>query len=158
MTRRDGRRHFSKSQQKEILHQQGYRCAECGADLDLRATHFDHITPWAQKGPTVVSNGQALCSNCHSIKNHHENMEQIEPEEDEPSRNSGPFNIFGPSPFDPQPEKRSGKKANRSPSLFEPLSFEPPSFEPPRNPFEPEPKKKGKGRNRRPSSMFDFRF
>ena len=62
---RDSRRRFTVTQQKEILHRQKYLCDKCGDKLDLRATEFDHIAPWADEGKTIVSNGRALCSNCH---------------------------------------------------------------------------------------------
>ena len=158
MPRRDNRRHFSKSQQKEILYQQNSCCAECGNTLDLRATHFDHIVPWARGGETIVSNGQALCSNCHSIKDHKESLELVEPEKDEYPRDNELFNPFGPSPFDPEPERRPKRKGSHPSSAFEPPSFPDvfgsSSFA--RNPFEPEQKKKGKGRDKRPPWGFSF--
>jgi len=68
----------SRSQKNEILARQGNRCAKCLKDLDMRATHFDHIKEVYKGGKSTINNLQALCSNCHSIKTHNNNLKQVE--------------------------------------------------------------------------------
>ena len=78
---RDKRRAFTRTQQNEILAQQGMRCAgdHCGhAPLDPRAKHFHHMKAWADKGKTTVSNGAALCPKCHTLVEHQARLKKIE--------------------------------------------------------------------------------
>ena len=147
MARKDKRRNFTQSQKTEILLQQGHACARCGKDLrDPRIAKFDHIDPWADGGRTVVSNGQALCADCHSIKDHDDRFERVEPQERGYPQGPDPRDIFGFNPFGPEPKRKAGRSKREPPSIGDMLAF---------NPLEPNTKK-GKGRNRRPPSLFDI--
>lgn len=64
--RRDPWRRFKFASRRAVMTRAGGRCE---APLLLAwgrcqdpATEIDHIYPWSRGGPTVVSNGQALCS------------------------------------------------------------------------------------------------
>ena len=75
---RDKRRAFTKTQQADILYQQGNKCAICHKILDPRAIDFDHIKPWAASGKTIIRNGAALCPTCHRIKTHKSLVKKID--------------------------------------------------------------------------------
>ncbi|MFA6330358.1 MAG: HNH endonuclease [Candidatus Micrarchaeia archaeon] len=78
---RDPRRNFSQTQKNEIWDRQRGRCAgsHCEQSTLLRsATHYDHIIPWEIGGRTIVSNGQALCTTCHSLKTHKDRLKKID--------------------------------------------------------------------------------
>lgn len=49
----------------------GGRCADCGATL-AAGWHADHRRPWAQGGPTDVTNGAACCPPCNLKKGNHD--------------------------------------------------------------------------------------
>lgn len=63
--RRDQWRLFKLGARREVMERAGGRCeaqlfllwGRCGE----LATEADHIYPWSKGGPTIVSNGQALC-------------------------------------------------------------------------------------------------
>lgn len=63
--RRDPWRSFKYGARREVMERAGARCerhllllwGRCGKP----ATDADHIYPWSKGGPTIVSNGQALC-------------------------------------------------------------------------------------------------
>ena len=77
ITTKDGRhkrRSFTHTQKTHLWYSQDGKCKMCGIDLDLRTVKFDHIKRWSQLGMTYISNGQALCSTCHSIKTFDENL------------------------------------------------------------------------------------
>ncbi|MEM1563682.1 MAG: HNH endonuclease signature motif containing protein [Candidatus Bathyarchaeia archaeon] len=76
--KRDSRRAFTESQKKDILVRQKYRCARCHKLLDLRATHFHHVKPWASGGKTRTANGVALCSECHDKVHHEQRLKKLE--------------------------------------------------------------------------------
>ncbi|MCR8669998.1 HNH endonuclease [Agrococcus sp. HG114] len=64
-TRRDPWRGFKFAARETVLERAGRQCeaslllawGRCGAP----AVEVDHVVPWSRGGPTVVSNGQALC-------------------------------------------------------------------------------------------------
>lgn len=95
-TERDTRRSFTKTQKNQIWAQQNGKCAKCKKSLDPRTVEYDHKKGWADKGQTVVVNGQALCANCHKIKTHNSRLKKIEKK---PSKPKSPFgeSIFGSS-------------------------------------------------------------
>ena len=68
----------SKSQKNEVLARQKNKCARCKRHLDMRAVHFDHIKEVYKGGKSRVSNLQALCTNCHSIKTHEGRLKEKE--------------------------------------------------------------------------------
>ena len=41
-------------------------CSAPWCDAPIR--HIDHITPWADDGPTALTNGQGLCAQCNLEK------------------------------------------------------------------------------------------
>jgi hypothetical protein len=63
--RRDPWRGFKFAARRAVLDRAGGRCE--GALILMwgrcrgAATEVDHVYPWSRRGPTVVSNGQALC-------------------------------------------------------------------------------------------------
>ena len=78
---RDSRRSFNRTQQNEIWDNQHGKCAgsHCKHSRLLRsATHYDHIIPHEKGGRTEVSNGQALCATCHSIKTNKDRLEKVD--------------------------------------------------------------------------------
>ena len=44
----------------------------------MRAKHFDHVKEVYKDGKSRISNLQALCANCHSIKTHKEKLQKVE--------------------------------------------------------------------------------
>ena len=76
--KRDTRRAFTRTQKNEIWAQQNGNCAKCHDPLDPRAVEYDHKKGWADRGKTVVINGQALCSNCHKLKTHKQRLKEID--------------------------------------------------------------------------------
>jgi 5-methylcytosine-specific restriction endonuclease McrA len=74
---KDSRRSFTQSQKNEICDRQKNRCAKCKAHLLKAATHYDHIKPYSKNGKTEVNNGQALCSNCHSVKSNKDQLKKV---------------------------------------------------------------------------------
>ena len=52
----------------ELLGAARNKCRHCGTAIDLDTTHIDHIVPFSKGGMTVLSNLQALCSNCNLTK------------------------------------------------------------------------------------------
>ncbi|MCX6818524.1 MAG: HNH endonuclease [Candidatus Aenigmarchaeota archaeon] len=102
---RDTRRAFSQTQRNEIWDRQKGKCtgSHCGHKTLLRsATHYDHIIPWEKGGKTVVSNGQALCPTCHSVKSNKDRLKKV----DKKRGNKSNDNLFGGNLFGP-PSKRS---------------------------------------------------
>jgi hypothetical protein len=90
--KRDTRRTFTATQKKEILYQQGGKCAssECQhKKLDPRATHFHHEKPWGSGGRTIIANGRALCADCHEIASHRQRVKDVDKKR--PTRDSNPF-------------------------------------------------------------------
>lgn len=91
--KRDSRRSFTQTQKHEILKKQNYKCAKCGDKLDLISTHFHHKKPWAEGGRTVVSNGLALCTKCHSGATHKERLKKVDKKRTKRNRDN-PFPLF----------------------------------------------------------------
>ena len=102
--KRDTRRAFTQSQKSEIWDNQKGKCAgsHCGHRHLLRgATHYDHIIPWERGGRTVVSNGQALCATCHSMKSNKDTLKKVDKKRTKAS-SENPFGFKLPrsrSPF-----------------------------------------------------------
>lgn len=61
-------RSFSEIQKQEMLERQGYQCAKCSKQINMRNSHADHIYPFSAGGDTSVGNGQMLCKSCHREK------------------------------------------------------------------------------------------
>jgi nitrate/TMAO reductase-like tetraheme cytochrome c subunit len=85
---KDTRRTFTQTQKKEILAQQGFKCARCHRKLDV-AYHFHHAKAWAVGGETTVKNGRALCANCHERISHKERLKNVDTKRK--PKNSNPF-------------------------------------------------------------------
>ena len=70
--KRDPWRSFKYGARREVIERAGERCesqlvlmwGRCGE----AATDADHVYPWSKGGPTVVSNGQALCRSHNARK------------------------------------------------------------------------------------------
>lgn len=61
------RRLFSPRQRLILLLVSGGRCASCDKRLG-RLFHADHVQAYSDGGPTILSNGQALCAACNLTK------------------------------------------------------------------------------------------
>jgi hypothetical protein len=65
-SRRDPTRLFSRADKALILARAGHRCEHhtpiAGRCKQTRRLQADHVVPWSRGGPTIVSNGQALCA------------------------------------------------------------------------------------------------
>ncbi|MFD0902363.1 DEAD/DEAH box helicase family protein [Actinomadura sediminis] len=61
------RRRFGIRQRRALFRRSGGRCARCDTPLDV-GWHADHVAPHALGGPTLTSNGQALCPPCNLLK------------------------------------------------------------------------------------------
>ena len=62
---RDERRSFNLSEKRAIWESQQCKCASCKSELDFFKAHFSHKKAWSAGGRTKVSNGIALCRECH---------------------------------------------------------------------------------------------
>ena len=90
--KRDSRRAFTQTQKKEILYQQGSKCARCHKKLDPREIEYDHKKPWAAGGKTTtVKNGRALCGSCHKIITHTTRLKEV----DKKRASKNKSNMFG---------------------------------------------------------------
>ena len=76
--KKDTRRSFNRTQQKQILYQQDNKCARCHEKLDPRSTQFHHSKPWASGGRTKIENGRALCGTCHDIAGHEHRLKNTD--------------------------------------------------------------------------------
>lgn len=61
---KDPRRGFSGPDRKHLFLRAEGRCERCGGVLGTD-WHAHHVTQWAQGGLTAVTNGMALCAECH---------------------------------------------------------------------------------------------
>jgi len=59
-------------------------CATPWCDAPIR--HIDHITPWADAGPTALTNGQGLCQQCNLEKQDRPRQPQVMADLDAPNR------------------------------------------------------------------------
>lgn len=70
--RRDPWRLFKYGARREVMERAGGKCEGAvllaGGRCGEPATDADHIYPWSKGGPTVVSNGQALCRSHNARK------------------------------------------------------------------------------------------
>jgi len=62
-----GRRRFNGGERVALYLAAGGRCEGCGSEL-RPGWHADHVHPWAEGGPTDVTNGAALCPACNLKK------------------------------------------------------------------------------------------
>lgn len=60
------RRHFSGEVRQQVLDAQKYKCANCNLSISQPLVHYDHID--GNHSNNDISNCQALCPNCHSLK------------------------------------------------------------------------------------------
>jgi hypothetical protein len=60
------RRHFSGQVRQQVLDAQKYKCANCNLSISPPLVHYDHID--GNHSNNDISNCQALCPNCHSLK------------------------------------------------------------------------------------------
>ncbi len=57
-----------KAARREVLLRDGYQCQSCGALVQGKRAHVDHIVPKSKGGSDEPSNLQVLCVSCHSTK------------------------------------------------------------------------------------------
>ena len=67
----DSRKQISRDEKKQLLRKQNDRCAICGAPIDEKNAHIDHIIPWDFVGDNLRDNLQGLCPNCNLTKSNH---------------------------------------------------------------------------------------
>jgi hypothetical protein len=60
------RRNFPIQVQDQVLRAQKYNCANCGLSISRPLVHYDHID--GNHSNIEISNCQALCPNCHTLK------------------------------------------------------------------------------------------
>jgi 5-methylcytosine-specific restriction endonuclease McrA len=60
-------RRFSRKQRRHLFILDRGICAECGTRLDRRF-HADHAQSYVHGGPTILTNGRALCPACNLKK------------------------------------------------------------------------------------------
>ncbi len=77
---RDLRRHFGKSQRKELFEKANGRCEDC-QDVLRPGWQADHIKPWSHGGRTTLENGRALCPYCNLARSdkHLDGVEEARP-------------------------------------------------------------------------------
>jgi superfamily II DNA or RNA helicase len=62
------RRLFTLRQRLRLLHRAGGLCERCGTKLHAANFEADHHVPYSRGGPTLISNGTALCKTCNRKK------------------------------------------------------------------------------------------
>jgi hypothetical protein len=60
------RRYFSAVVRDQVIKDQKYKCANCGVGISGALINYDHID--GDRSNNDLSNCQALCPNCHSLK------------------------------------------------------------------------------------------
>lgn len=61
-------RSFPEKIKLAVWEKQQHKCAMCGKEFDIEFMECDHITPWRDKGRTVIENCQMLCRECNRRK------------------------------------------------------------------------------------------
>lgn len=61
-------RSFPEKIKLSVWEKQQHKCAMCGKEFDIELMEGDHITPWRDKGRTVIENCQMLCRECNRRK------------------------------------------------------------------------------------------
>lgn len=61
-------RSFPEKIKLSVWEKQQHKCAMCGKEFDIEFMEGDHITPWRDKGRTVIENCQMLCRECNRRK------------------------------------------------------------------------------------------
>ncbi|NNE94682.1 MAG: DUF222 domain-containing protein, partial [Acidimicrobiales bacterium] len=74
-------RHFT-TVQRRMIRLRDTCCQHSGCRRPARHCQYDHVVPWSERGPTLVSNGQLLCGVHHSYKHrndptHHSPLKQL---------------------------------------------------------------------------------
>lgn len=67
----DHREVIKQDEKRRLLHNQSYRCAICGAPINEKNMHVDHVIPWDYVGDRLSDNLQGLCSDCNLSKSSH---------------------------------------------------------------------------------------
>jgi len=73
--RRGASGYISGTLRYEVLKNAKFRCELCGVSADERALEVDHITPRNKGGRDELSNLQALCFSCNSMKRDRDNTD-----------------------------------------------------------------------------------
>jgi hypothetical protein len=60
-------RRFTTSQQR-LIRLRDHHCQHPGCTTPAHSCHTDHVIPWHQRGPTLIRNGQLLCTFHHRYK------------------------------------------------------------------------------------------
>ena len=70
-------RSWTADQKRQVAAAQKWTCGHC-ANLLNAAFEIDHIVPLENGGEDdILTNAQALCSNCHSLKTQRERVDRI---------------------------------------------------------------------------------
>jgi 5-methylcytosine-specific restriction protein A len=62
------RKSLTANQRSRLLLAAGQKCATCGASLENRVWHLDHVDPLEMGGADKPKNWQCLCVPCHAEK------------------------------------------------------------------------------------------
>ena len=73
--RRKSSGYISGTKRYEVLKRAKFRCELCGISAEEKALEVDHIIPRNQKGSDDISNLQALCYSCNSMKRDRDNTD-----------------------------------------------------------------------------------
>ena len=72
---------FTSTQKREIFETQRGRCYDCGDKFDnSRFPQYHHVISKSEGGRNDVSNGQALCPNCHEATSRYQNKNRGKPQ------------------------------------------------------------------------------
>ncbi|MGI9610140.1 MAG: HNH endonuclease [Acidimicrobiia bacterium] len=74
--------------QRRMIQLRDSCCQHSGCRRPARVCQYDHITPWSERGPTLISNGQLLCPFHHRWKH-----------KDEPGHHTPVTTLFTNSPL-----------------------------------------------------------
>ena len=68
LSKKSFRINYENDVKKMLLKKQSYKCAICGAEIDIKS-HLDHIIPFKYVGDELDNNLQMLCTTCNLRKN-----------------------------------------------------------------------------------------
>lgn len=98
--KKNKREPVTKTQKDAVWHKQDGMCAKCGSKLSPITTEYDHIKEVQDGGKSTISNIQALCKNCHGIKNHKTRLKKIEKKKSEKRKKEKEgFGLWGGGSF-----------------------------------------------------------
>ena len=64
----DPQRYCPHELRMNILIRDQYRCRYCAAPITNDTANIDHVIPWRDRGPTILSNLVSACRGCNKLK------------------------------------------------------------------------------------------